>query len=365
LIAELRDSLLYKQIEIKNVIDEISLENDFVPAMYSSAKVSAGTEDLESITTSPGEVSTIMQLVSESGYYRKTYGSLYGWYPDSGDKADANNKGFIARKEYYNGKTIITIFYPLRHLFGLFDYYEKMYYGINNITLTLNMLEEDKLSKRIFFGSKLKDEATGVTGKLPKIKIKKLQWWIPIYTLNLTAAALFHEQLNKDKNVGIGFMKRRMAKTSFNVSDYTWTIAEVSKHIRYVFIVFKTEKPDAKNNNNLFTAKNIRKLQVSVNGEEYSEMNLNTDTGDVGEPYLAKIEACSYFGVECQLNIKEFIELYPVFCFNTTPQNEALQGNSLSILIEKNGTDQMTAYALMLEEEHINANLADNSIRKL
>jgi hypothetical protein len=52
-----------------------------------------------------------------------------------------------------------------------------------------------------------------------------------IYVQNLTAETFFHNQLNDNKNVEIGFTKRRMAKTTFNVSEFTWSITEVKKHI--------------------------------------------------------------------------------------------------------------------------------------
>jgi hypothetical protein len=102
-----------------------------------------------------------------------------------------------------------------------------------------------------------------------------------------------------------------------------------------------------------------------VNGEDYPEMSFNFENGDVGEPYLTYTKACDFFGNECQLNIKYFTKYHPVFCFNTTSQLENLTGNSVNITIEKEGTDQITAYCLTFEENHIIANLGDHTIKKL
>ncbi len=129
--------------------------------------------------------------------------------------------------------------------------------------------------------------------------------------------------------------------------------------------MFKTEKHDTKKNNNLFTGLKVKKLRVSVNGEDYPEMSFNFNNGDVGEPYLAYTEACEYYGNECQLNINDFTKCHPVFCFNTTSQLENLTGNSVNITIEKEGTDQITTYCPMFEETHIIANLGDLTIKKL
>jgi hypothetical protein len=147
--------------------------------------------------------------------FKKNYGSLSGWFPDNGNKPDKDNKGFVARKEYYNGKKVITMFYPVRFLFGIFNDYSKVFYGISNITLILNRITDDAIAKRLFFGSKLKTVTpTGgtVTDVNPIYKTKKFEWWIPAYVPNLTAETFFHNQLNDNKNVEIGFMKRRMAK---------------------------------------------------------------------------------------------------------------------------------------------------------
>jgi hypothetical protein len=365
MLAYLHESMIMEIFEIKDTVDEITLQNDFYPDLYSSAKILFGSEDIESITTSVGEASTIMRSVSTSETSKRTDGALSGWFPDSGENADADNKGFIARREYYNGvgKTTIKIFYPLRFLFGIFNDYRKVFYQIPNITLILNRKEEGVI-KRIFFGSKLKTSTAGVDIK-PSYIAKKLEWWIPILTPNLTAETFFHNQLNNDKNIEIASMKHRMTKTTFNVSDYTWSIAEVTKHVRYVFIGFKTDNDNIKKNNNLFTIQNIRKVQVSVNGEEYPEIKFNSATGDVAEPYLEYIKSCEFFGYEPQFNIKDYTTLYPIISINTTNQPEKLTGNSVSIRIEKDGTDQYTAYCLLLEESHLSVNLEDHSIRKL
>jgi double jelly roll domain-containing protein len=366
MLAYFHESMIMEIFEIKDTVDEITLQNDFYPDLYSSGKVKFGTEDIENVSSSVGEASTLMRLVSTTKIYKKTYGALSGWFPDSGEKTDKDNKGFISRKEYYNGKTTVKIFYPLKFLFGIFNDYQKVFYGIPNITLILNR-KEDAI-KRIFFGSKLKSVTpTGGTAAdvNPSYTTKKLEWWIPILTPNLTAEAFFHNQINSEKNIEMASMKHRMAKTTFNVSNYTWTISEVKNHVRYVFIGFKTENDNIKKNNNLFTIKNIRKIQVSVNGEDYPEINFNSDTGDVAELYLAYIKSCEFFGYEPQLNIKEYTSLYPIICNNTTNQPETLVGNSVSVSIEKDGTDQITAYCLLLEESLIVANLGDHSIKKL
>ena len=366
MLAYLPESMIMEQFTIENTTDELILENDPFPAKYTSVKLMFGTDEIESITTSVGEASTIIRTVLTSDTFKKTYGALSGWFPDTSDKTDKTNIGFMERKAYYNGKTTITMFYPLKYLFGLFYNYPKVFYEISNISLILQRNTDDTLTKKIFFGSKLKDETAGppvVVGKMPLFKTKKLEWWIPVYTPNLTVETFFHNQLNKDKNVEIGFMKNRMAKTTFNTSNFSWTIAEVKKPIRFIYIGFKVDKENVKKNNNFFTMKNIRNIKVSVNGEDYQEKKVNRDEGNVGEAYLSYVNGCEYFGHEPQLTIKDFTNYYPIFIINTTSQLETLNGNSIVVTIEKDGNDEITAFCFMMEEARIIFNTSDHSIK--
>ena len=368
-IAYLRDSMIMEIFEVKDTVDTITLQNDHFIDKYSSIKLMFGTEDIESITTGVGEASTIIHSVLTSDKHKQTYGALSGWFPDNNTTRD-NNKGFTARKEYYNGKISVKIFYPLKYLLGTCYDHMKVFYKVPNITLILNRDSTDTINKRIFFGDVLKTkpdtaDPTKIINVNPSYITKKLEWWIPVLTMNLTSEKIFHQQLNDDKNIEIGVLKRRMAKTTFNVSDFTWTISEVKKQIRYVFVTFKTATEGFKKNNNLFTGSKIRKLKVHVNGEEYPEMKLNFEDGDVSEAYMSFLKACDYFGNDSQLNIKDYVSLYPIFCFNTTSQDETITSNSITVTIEKDGTDQYTAFCLMLEETHIRVNLGDNSIKKL
>ena len=94
-------------------------------------------------------------------------------------------------------------------------------------------------------------------------------------------------------------------------------------------------------------------------------MNLNFENGDVSEAYMNYLKVCAYFRNDSQLNIKDYVKLYPIFCFNTTSQDETITSNSINIEIEKDGADEYTAFCLILEESHTRVNLSDHSIKKL
>ena len=311
-IAYLRDSMIMEVFEIKNTADTITLQNDHFPDKFSSIKLKFGTEDIESISTAVGEASTIIHSVLTSDNYKRTYGALSGWFPDD-NTTRASNTGFTSRKEYYNGKTTVKLFYPLKYLLGTCYDHMKVFYKVPNITLILNRNADDTINNKIFFGDTLKTktdpaDVSKTINVNPSYVTKKLEWWIPVLTMNLTAEKIFHQQLNDDKNIDMGVLKRRMAKTSFSVSNFSWSISDVKKQVRYVFVTFKTEKDNFTINNNFFTGKKIRKLQIQVNGEEYPQMNLNFENGDVSEAYMNYLKTCDYFGNDSQLNIKNYLK---------------------------------------------------------
>ena len=160
-------------------------------------------------------------------------------------------------------------------------------------------------------------------------------------------------------------MRRHSSSVRFSSSKYQWTITGISKQVRYVFLAFKSEANDSTKNNALFTAKNIRSLQIRINGQLYpiQPMRLNTDESDIAEPYLAYIEACNDFGIECQLKVHEFRDLFPVFCFNTSSQSELMQaGNEAVAIIEKNGSDSMEVFAVCLEDSHVIYNISNGVV---
>jgi hypothetical protein len=161
-------------------------------------------------------------------------------------------------------------------------------------------------------------------------------------------------------------MKRHASSIKFSASKYQWPITGISKQVRYLFLAFKTDADDITKNNALFTAKNIRSIQIRINGALYpiQPMRLNTDDGDIAEPYLAYIEACNHFGNECQLRVHEFRDFFPIFCFNTSSQADLLQnGNEAVAIIEKNGNANMEVFSLCLEDAHVNYNITNGVLQ--
>ncbi|MCY7362231.1 MAG: hypothetical protein LH629_09230, partial [Ignavibacteria bacterium] len=99
-----------------------------------------GGREVEGIHQAVGECSTMANLVMTSDTYRKNYGMLSGWIPDSGngdtDITDVDyNAVYYWRKKIYNDKKKGTVISPLKTLFGFCDYTKILYLLKINLSL--------------------------------------------------------------------------------------------------------------------------------------------------------------------------------------------------------------------------------------
>lgn len=355
------DSLIKVKLELKGVGDTMTLEHNAILRMFETIKLSFGSNEIEFLSTDAGTTAQMINFITTTKTFRDTVGAISGWFPDTsihGDKS--KNNGYCDRVEFY--KDGVTLMIPLSLVFGFTDY-KKVIHQIDNISLTLHRKTDSKIVEDIFFGT-AKTKVAGVDID-PVVSFTELEWLIPVYTLNLNAEAFYVKRLNESKSFDMTYMKRHSSSVKFKSSKYQWTIAGISKQVRYVILAFKTDAGSNTKNNALFTAKNIRSLQIRINGQLYpiQPMRLNTDEGDIAEPYQAYIEACRSFGNECQLKVSEFRDLYPIFCFDTSSQPELMQyGNEAVAIIEKNGADEMEVFALCLEDTHISYNIANGTV---
>jgi hypothetical protein len=119
-------------------------------------------------------------------------------------------------------------------------------------------------------------------------------------------------------------------------------------------IAFKKEASSFEKNNALFTHADVNALRVQMNNMYYpiDRMQFSFKDYNVAEPYNAYIEACKTFGIECSVTLWEFINLQPIFVFDTSSQPEQLRPNGIQITlhIEKASTSTFTAYAFLLED---------------
>ena len=98
----------------------------------------------------------------------------------------------------------------------------------------------------------------------------------------------------------------------------------------------------------------ISRLTIKLGTANYSEdgLELNPKIWCVQEAYGYYIEMCKTFGVEPQLNLKDFKDLYPIFCFDVSAQKQKADTETINIQlkVEKVGNIPVRGYALILED---------------
>ena len=358
------NALIYYQIKIEGLKtdaakaeEDITLENNWFPRLFSQVSLQLGTGVVETIQD-PGEVSSMLNFVLTDDVYKKEHGSLSGWIPDvaTGDNTD-KNPSYAARKDLYNkgfeGK------FPLRNLFGYLQCYGRIILNTSlKLTLTRSINDAD-----IFYGA---------ASTAAEIKFEKLELWIPQMVLNLRLSDQLMRQVNENKNREVSYLYRQCTV----ISDLTmgtspsFRIASLSQKPRYLFVGFKDPKSSFQTNNSLFIQKSgdkqITSLRVQLRNAYYpnNPMTFDSKKNHQMHPYENYIEMCKHFGNRPQLNYKDFKDLYSIFCFDLSAQEEWFPGSTCEVTlhITKDADFKAKCYCLILKEEDSTINVANGAI---
>jgi hypothetical protein len=80
--------------------DDITLENNFFPRCFNQMRLMVGGKEVEHISQDPGEASTIANFIMSSETYKRTYGQISSWIPDTG-KGDTDVTDIDYNAGYY------------------------------------------------------------------------------------------------------------------------------------------------------------------------------------------------------------------------------------------------------------------------
>lgn len=336
--------------------EDITLENNFFPRMFSQMSLKLGTSEVETIEY-PGEVSSILNFVMTDYDYKKEYGTLSGWIPDisTGDTT-ATNTSYDLRKKLYN-KGFEGSF-PLKNLFGFLQCYNRIIFLIS-LEISLNRIINND---EIFYGA-APNEA--------KLTIEDMELWIPQITLNPLLEVKLLERLNTNKDINVSFLNR--ISQSIDISNqavYNWSVANLSNRPRYIFVAFKNSTVGYQENNSKFiqyTGTNkIKSIRVQLNNSNYPDLGMVFDAikNHQLQPYNFYIEMCKRFNNSPQLNYLDFKDLYSIFCFDVSAQDERLASNGcdVTIHITKDTGLNVKCFCVILEEKTAKINLNDGKM---
>ena len=374
-ILDICNSLIYFSIEIKDSEETITLENNFFPRLFSEMTLKLGGTEIERIKY-PGEISTMLNLVLLNENFKNTCGDMMTWIPDNMNENN-ENIGEKKRKNIYKSK-LFEGFFPLRYLFGFLQCYGRVVYLLS-IDLILNRKMHN--DKEIFYGTTTKNW----TEIKMNLQIKDLEFWIPQLKLNPDIEIDIIKQIKNTEEINVTFLKRLTANLNTNnESIFVWTPFTCANKIRFLFIGFKNEENKYSENNALFIqskemefkdpvditkkikkVKRITNIQVQVKDVYYPVNPLEFDITKNKEvlPYSYYINVCNLFSNSTQLNILDWQNLYSIFCFDLTAQeNEIVNQYPITIHVKKDPEFKPVIYVVALEEKLNKINIIDGKM---
>ena len=359
------NSWLYFKIKITGCDEAttiITLEHNWFLHLFDQISIKLGSSDIENIEN-PGDVSSLLQFVMTDSDYKKQYGELSGWIPDVG-KGDETNDGYKKRQELYMTTKTFEGMYPLKNIFGFFQLYDRI---IQLIPFELRM-ERNENYKKIFYG-------TAVTaGKIPKIQFETLKLYIPSITCNDLLNTSIMKRLNSPTPVRVDYLERIYAGIDMpEGSRYSWKPTILGSRPRYILIGFKD--PDVsytKNNSKFIQAigdNQIKELRVQLNSTYYpiNYMKFNAKNNEQAAPYFSYVNVCKAFGVDPQLSLVDYKNLYSVFAVDLSAQDEFLSRNGVSVTIEieKDTAFKAKVVCVILVENTSHIDFPGNKVTKI
>ena len=100
------------EIQGLEVDEDLTLEHNFFPKLFSQMRLNLGGTDVE-IISNPGDVSSLLSFVLYDENVKNTYGGMMGWIPDK-DEGDTANSGFKRRKKTYNKKKVYRGYFEFK-----------------------------------------------------------------------------------------------------------------------------------------------------------------------------------------------------------------------------------------------------------
>ena len=345
--------------------DNIAVENDFFPRMFSSISISSGLDsDIEKVQH-PGIVSSINQLLSRSQDYVQGRGQLNMFIPDTG-------KGDEANTEYIKRKNIVGIngfqgSYPLSNVSGFLNLVR---YSMNNLDFTVTFTRKFSTSfEDVLMGTKAADTEY-------RIQFSKIRLLFTYTALSEEAKLQYLKQIPNSVEK-FPFLQNRCDYVLVPAGDtFNHSIGNVNSPIHEIVVVFKNPTKSINENNSKFISKNgaetVNEIVVNIGGFQFppkeSHFNFDSTKNKMFYPYGSYIKACEErYGVEPMLNYLDFRDLYTLFYFNLQAQDQSLinTNNTVSIQMKKTNAFQPEMYVHVKLEKNCYIDFKDKKFRSI
>lgn len=340
----------------------ITLTNNAIMFMFNNVKYQLNNNEVENIF-SPGQATTMKGLLTYSSDFALAEGLNQCWQKDTLATSiidlDNNgyNAGFATRQDFIitnpNPRGTFSFVIPLSHVFGFFDDYNKVVYGVKHTLTLIRGSDNDAIFRN-------NDVDAG------KIVLSKLSWFVPHVKPSTVNKLSLYKIVEKKTKIPIGFRAIQCDSLAVPQSTaFSWRLSVKSgaEKPRWIIVGFQTGKSgNQERNPALFDHIQVKNIYVMLNSDRYPivDLHLNFTTCHTAQAYkMMRDFKAAYYGVNekessNQISPKEFIDLYPLFVIDVRKQSERLKNTVQDIVLKAEFNAQVAAntvaYALVISD---------------
>ena len=155
-----------------------------------------------------------------------------------------------------------------------------------------------------------------------KLVLKDNEVWVPQLRLNPELEVDLMKQMKSLEKIDVTYLKRIPNVLDIpEGSNFSWTPFNLSSRLRFLIMGFKNNDVKYTENNSKFIqekdGKRLISLQVELRNVFYpvTPMKFDVTKNDNVLPYSHYVALCKVFANDPQLNLRDFMNLYTIFCF--------------------------------------------------
>ena len=349
--------------------DLITLTNNGIMHLFKRIRYDLSGQEIENIMN-VGQATTMLGLLKYPDDFSKSKGLNQLWYKDITINAEEANLGWEIRRLYIvrnsNPRGSFSFRIPLKYIFGFFEDYDKVVYGLkHNLTLTRNDDNNAIFKSDATAGNPAADVV--VDGK---VILSKISWFMPHVTPADKDKMELYKIIERKEKIPVGYRMIQCDSTSIpQTTSFSWRLSVKSSPEvpRFIIVGFQTNKiGNQKTNPSLFDNVNVSNIYVMLNSMRYPTADYNISFlgqkysrvyGDAAE-FRSKFFNMDELISSPNINPTEYRSLYPLFLFDVSKQSEKLKYSTTDIQIKMhfsaNVPDNTQAYAVIISDRLIN-----------
>lgn len=364
--------------------------------IFDTAKYRIGDKEIESIDY-VGVGTTVLNLVEFSDDYAKSAASNMFWFRDTADSTDTSrfisspteknqklkeslitieelvknikrnhdfNEGFLERWKLTKESKQISLFLPIKRLFGFCKDINRVFRGLpHEIELEKNL--DDNIIQTTDDNSY-------------QFQISHLSWFVPVVTPSLITLAKLETYLASGATNSLYWESYNVYRSDIRADKNSQLRITSTQHKpSHIYVVFQKVSRIAsqKANNLVFDHINLSKIQVKVGNKKVPDEPYTCDftarSLDYSRVYASFLSA-GYKNIDVDtgtvISYNDFARLYPIFHFDFTSQETSIFENSttpeitVSYNLEGTVNESYYVYCIVCSERKATIQAIDQKI---